>query len=119
MKQHGYITTTNKYHYVMLTEKHRLSIYMVAAFLRKIAETQTIDDKKLTAALSDRAAIGEMRKQIKPCTLEICGDHYHIEIGNPEKPNAILNIPLSEKCVVTFEEQKPQPIITEIYKKNP
>lgn len=119
MKQRGYITTTNKYHFVMLTEKRRLSIYMVAAFLRKIAETQDITDQKLKAALTDRAAIGETRKRIKPCTLENCSDHYHIEVGSPEKPNTILNIPLSEKCVVIFEEQKPQPMITEIYKKNP
>lgn len=118
MKQRGYITTTNKYHYIMLTEKRRLSIYMVAAFLRKIAETQGITDQKLKAALADRAAIGETRKRIKPCTLEICTDHYHIEVGSPEKPHAILNYPLSEKCVVIFEEQKPKPIITEIYKED-
>lgn len=116
MKKHGYITTTNKYHFVMLTEKHKLSIYMVAAFLRKIAETQNISETKLKTALADRAAIGATRKHIQQCTLEICADHYHIEVGKPEKPNAILNIPLTEKSVVTFEEpKKAKPIISEIY----
>lgn len=115
MKQNGYITTTSKYHFVMLTERRRLSIYMIAAFLRKIAETQGIPDKKLEVAIADRATLGEMRKRIERCTLE-SGDHYHIEVGSPEKPHAILNYPLTDKSVVIFEEPKPKPIIAEIYK---
>lgn len=115
MKQKGFITTTSKYHYIFLTEKCRLTIYTIAAFIRKMTETQKLPPEKAEAILQDRTALAEMRKRIESCTVEINGDHYHIEVGNPEKPHAILNYPLQEKCVVIFSEGKAKPIIKEIY----
>lgn len=115
MKQNAFITTTAKWHYILLTEKRRITIYTIAAFVRKMTETQKLPPEKAEAIMQDRAALAEMRKRIEPCTIEIT-DKYHIEVGNPERPHAILNYPLEEKCVIIFTEGKTtKPIIRELY----
>lgn len=115
MKQNAFITTTAKWHYILLTEKRRITIYTIAAFLRKMTETQKLPPEKAEAIMQDRAALVEMRKRIEPCTIEIT-DKYHIEVGNPERPHTILNYPLEEKCVIIFSEGKAtKPIIRELY----
>ena len=60
--------------------------------------------------MRDSTTRREFRKRIIPCTYEIIDDRQHIEIGKSE-----LNYPISEKCVIIFEEPKPKPIISEIY----
>lgn len=118
MKQNAFITTTAKWHYILLTEKRRITIYTIAAFLRKMTETQKLPPEKAEAIMQDRAALAEMRKRIEPCTYEITGEtpYHHIEVGNPERPHAILNYPLEEKCVIIFSEGKAaKPIIRELY----
>lgn len=115
MKQNAFITTTAKWHYILLTEKRRITIYTIAAFLRKMTETQKLPSEKAEAIMQDRVALAEMRKRIEPCTIDIT-DKYHIEVGNPERPHAILNYPLEEKCVIIFSEGKAaKPIIRELY----
>lgn len=110
MKQNAFITTTAKWHYILLTEKRRITIYTIAAFLRKMTETQKLPPEKAEAIMQDRAALAEMRKRIEPCTIEIT-DKYHIEVGKSE-----LNYPLEEKCVIIFTEGKAaKPIIRELY----
>lgn len=110
MKKRGYITTTSKYHFILLSEKQKFTVYMLAAMIRKIAETQELPPEMAEAAMRDSTTRREFRKRIVPCIYEIMDGRQHIEIGKSE-----LNYPISEKCVVVFEEPKPKPIITEIY----
>lgn len=114
MKQNGYITTTNKHHYILISEKRKVSIYMLAAIIRKMAETQNLPPGRAEAIMNNREARAEVRKRIEPCTLEISNDHYHIEIKN----HTILNYPIDENVVVIFEEPKAKPIINNFYKED-
>lgn len=109
----GFITTTNKHHYILLTEKRRLTIYMINSFICKMTETQNLPPKKAEELMRSRRTVSDIRKRIEPCRLEKCSDHYHIEVGKPEKPHSIINIPLTEKCVVVFKESRPKPMLYE------
>ncbi len=115
MKQNGFITTTNKRHYILLTEKRNVTTYMLAAMIRKMAETQNLPSEMAEEIMRDSHTRREFRKRIEPCRLEKCSNHYHIEVGKPEKPHSIINIPLTEKCVVVFEEGKPKPMLSKLY----
>lgn len=111
MKKHGYITTAGKHHYLLLTDKRHITIYVIAALVRKIIETKGLPPEKAEAIMNDRTALAEVRKRIQPCTLEICVDHIHIEVGKSERPSAILNYPKDNDTVIIFAEGKTSPII--------
>lgn len=115
MKQNGFITSTGKYHYILLTDRKNVTIYMIAAFVRKIAETQGLPPEKAEAILQDREARAEVRKRIERCTYEVTDgkhSHVHIEVGS----HSILNYPINDKRIVIFGVEKIKPIISEIYK---
>ena len=120
MKEKGYITTAGKHHYIMITDKAKVSVYMIAAFARKIAEVRELPPEKLAALLQNRDAMKEMRKRIERCTIELCensaGKYYHIEAGKAERPHMISNCPIEDNMVIVFRETKAQPIIHDYYK---
>lgn len=113
MKKRGYIITTSRYHYLLLTEKRRLSIYLLFAIAHKIREVEA-PAAKPTTELQDRAVCGQLRKMISPCEAEVVQDYYNIVVGKPEKPSAILHIPLEEKKVIVFGELNGKPTPAEI-----
>lgn len=108
----GYITTTRKKHYIILTEKRHVTKYMLAAFLRKIAEAENIEPEKLRGSLTTRQAIAEMRKRVEPCRTEKRGDCWHIEVGK-EKPHAILNCAAAD--VIEVSETRDTALLSEIF----
>lgn len=111
MKDRGYITTAGKHHYLLLTEKRHITIYVIVALVRKIIETKGFPPEKAETIINDRTALAEVRKRIQPCTLEICADHIHIEVGKSERPSVILNYPKDDDTVIIFAEGKVSPII--------
>lgn len=115
MKMHGYITTSKKYHYILLTEKSKISTYLLFAMARKMAETENVPPEAAIAELQNRKARAYLRKQIDTCSFEIVKNEfpcYNIVVGKPESPHSWLHIPLEDKRVIVFGEAsgKPAPI---------
>lgn len=100
-KMNGYITTTNKYHYIMLTGKRRLTAFMVCEFVRKIASKQNIPQNKLDKVLQSRESMQAMRKKISPCYYDQSGDYIKIFIGKSELHYTKEE---AEKSIITFYE---------------
>lgn len=112
----GYITTTSKHHFILLTEKRKVSEYMMLAMIRKMAEIENVSPEAAAAELQSREARAYFRKQIETCTFDIVKNeypYYNIVVGKPEKPHAWLHIPLSDKRVIVFGELNGRPIPTE------
>lgn len=105
----GYITTTRKKHYVLLTEKKYVNAYVVAEFLCKIAEVEGIAPEKLTAALTDRHTITAMRKKIEHCQVEKktsdWGEYYNVVAGKTS-PTFIGNFYMNDESIVVFTETR-------------
>ena len=114
----GYYTNTGKKQYVLITEKKCVNVYMITAFLRKIAETEGITDDKLTAVLTDRQAMAEMRKRIEPCTIDKFtdefGEYYNVAVGKLN-PTFTGNFYVKDGQIITFTEAKGNPHIAEIF----
>lgn len=114
----GYIVSTRKKHYVLITGKKYVNVYMIAAFLRKIAETEGITDEKLETVLTDRQAMTAMRKRIEPCTIQKltdeAGDYYNIAVGKVN-PTFTGNFYVKDGQIITFTEARDNPHIAEIF----
>lgn len=100
----GYVTTTKNKHYVLTTEKRKVTIYMITAFVRKIAEIEKYNSDWVDAVLHDKKCVAELRKRIDKCRLEKEGDMYTLIIGKPEKPSMIGKFPISDHSIVEFSE---------------
>ena len=104
----GYITTTTNWHYVLITDKRKITVRMIESFINAIANNQNIPFEKVDAVLRDRKSIAEMRKRIVPCridSIEIDGKpFYHIEAGKDiDKPSMFGN--WKSESVITFTEE--------------
>ena len=113
-KMNGYITTTGKYHYILLTEKRKLTMPMLVSFLHTIAEKQNIPQNKVNDIINNRQALMEMRKRISPCLYDDTGDIIRINFAKCE-----LHYPKcdTENPIVTFNEQeKENPAVMEFLK---
>lgn len=112
-KMNAYITTTGKYHYILLTEKRKLTMQMLISFVYAIAEKQGISTEKVNQILNSRDALTEIRKRINPCLYDDTTDIIKIYIGRSE-----LHYPkYAENPIVLFKEmEKENSNVTEFLK---
>lgn len=98
MNKSGFMLHTDKHYYIMLTNKRKLTIYMIYLFIGKLVDNFEIDQNTAQTILNNRKQYAEIRRKINRCIIG-ANEIYNIDTGK-------ITRNYSADQVIIFEENK-------------